>query len=93
MKCEGGWKKNRQRKIEKEKSPKQNRKRKMVIRKIIFWWATGSSKTTDRDTVRTKRALRKNDARDTRRTKKMWQRGTGKRSRVFSATLEGFLWK
>ena len=31
---------------------------------------TGFSKTTDRYTARKKRALRKNDAKDTRRTKK-----------------------
>ena len=73
-----------ERKIAKEKT-----KKKRSQKKIIFWWATGSSKTTDRNTARTKRALRKNDARDTRRTKKNWQGGTGKRPRVFYATWKG----
>ena len=77
---ERGWKKNCQIK---------NKKEKRLSEKTIFWWATGSSKTTDWHTARAKRALRKNDARDTRRTKKKWQGGTGKRPRVFYATWKG----
>ena len=38
-------------------------------------------------------AKKKNAVRDTRRTKKKYQRGTGKRSRVSSGTWEGFFWK
>ena len=67
-----------ERKIAKEKT-----KKKRSQKKVAFCWATGSSKTADRNIARTKRALRENDARDTRRTKKKWQGGMGKRSRVF----------
>ena len=75
------------------KKRRKEKKRKKVIRKnnlLMSYWLFKNNRYKYSES---KTSATKNDGIDTRRTKKKRQRGTGKRSRVFSATWESFFWK